>query len=90
MLFDINDATTGKEGHDPSWQAFFVDAIAKHVLEDEISPGEIDEEEGDWLISKIEGDGEYDANEKALLSHIKAKANSITGTLKFKIDMFGS
>ena len=90
MLFDINDATTGKEGHDPSWQAFFVDAIAKHVLEDETSPGEIDEEEGDWLISKIEGDGEYDANEKALLSHIKAKANSITGTLKFKIDMFGS
>lgn len=22
MLFDINDATTSNDGHDPSWQAF--------------------------------------------------------------------
>ena len=89
VLFDINDATTGNEGHDPSWQAFFVEAIAKHVLEDETSPGEIDEEEGEWLIEKIEGDGEYDANEKALLAYIKANATAIAGRLKFKIEMFG-
>jgi len=88
LLFDINDATTGNEGHDPSWTSFFVEAISKHVLDDEASPGEIDEEEGDWLINRIEGDGEYDANEKALLANIKSNSNSIAGNLKFKIELF--
>jgi len=89
MLFDINDATTSKEGHDSSWKAFFVEAISKHLLEDETSPGEVDEAEGDWLIARIEGDEEYDENEKALLENIKANAKGIAGKLKFKIDMFG-
>lgn len=89
MLFDINDATTNNEGHDPSWQKFFVEAISKHVLEDEVSPGEIDEAESEWLISRIEGDDKCDDNEKALLAHIQANAKKIAGTLKFKIDMFG-
>lgn len=69
--------------------SFFVEAIAKHLLADETSPGEVDEDEGDWLISRIEGDGEYDANEKALLENIKVNAKTIAGKLKFKIDMFG-
>lgn len=89
MLFDINDATSGNEGHDPSWKEFFVEAIAKHVLEDEVSSGEIDEAEGEWLISRIEGDDKYDDNEKALLTHIKANAKGIAGKLKFKIEMLG-
>ncbi|MCL0036240.1 hypothetical protein M1O47_04120 [Dehalococcoidia bacterium] len=89
MLFDINDATTGNEGHHPSWKEFFVEAITKHVLEDEVSPGVIDEAKGEWLISRIEGDAEYDENEKALLAHIKANAKEIAGKLKFKIEMFG-
>ena len=88
MVFDINDATTKNEGHAASWQSFFVEAIAKHVLEDETSPNEIDEDEGDWLISRIEGDGSYDSNETALLLHIKENAKAISGRLKFKIDMF--
>jgi hypothetical protein len=58
-------------------------------LEDEESPGEIDEAEGDWLISKIEGDGEYDPTEKALLAKLKSDAKSIAGKLNFKIEMFG-
>tara|TARA_B100001093_G_scaffold382743_1_gene368305 strand:- start:2567 stop:3733 length:1167 start_codon:yes stop_codon:yes gene_type:complete len=88
FLFDLNDAVTDKE-NDASWQDFFVNAIASHVLEDEESPGEVDEDEGDWLVAKIEGDGEYDATEKALLAKIKSEAKSISGKLKFKIEMFG-
>ena len=90
MLFDINDATTANEGHDSSWKDFFVEAIAKHVLDDEESPGEIDEAEGDWLIARIEGDDDYDDNEKALLAYIKANAKEIAGKLKFKIEMLGN
>ena len=53
----------------------------KHVLEDEVSPNEIDDEEGDWLVSKIEGDGQLDDNEKSLLLAITEKATSISGKL---------
>jgi hypothetical protein len=87
MLFDINDATTGNSGHDPSWKELFVEAIAKHVLEDEASPGEIDEAEGDWLIKRIEGDGDYDENEKALLMYIKGNAKAICEKVKLKIQL---
>ncbi len=87
FLFDLNDVVTGKENH-PSWQPFFVEAIAKHVLEDEISPGEIDEDEADWLIGRIEGDETVDNTEKALLSAIKEKASFVHNKLKFKMDMW--
>ncbi len=82
FLFSINDGTSGAE-NDPGWQDLFVEAITKHVLEDEESPGEIDEDESDWLINRIEGDGQCDENEKALLANIKKNAKSITDKLKF-------
>ena len=86
FLFDLNDATSGKENAS-SWNDLFVEALAKHVLEDEISPGEIDEDEAEWLINRIEGDDKYDDNEKALLTHIKIHAKKINTKLQFKIDL---
>jgi len=88
MLFDINDATTDNEGHDAGWVELFVEAISSHVLDDAESPNEIDADEGDWLVGRIEGDDTYDTNEKALLANIKAKATKIDGKLSFKIEMF--
>jgi len=82
MIFDINDATTNNSGHHGSWQEFFVEAIAKHVLEDDESPNEIDDDESAWLIGRIEGDGEYDANERALLAHIGARATKLTEEMR--------
>ena len=75
-LFQINDAVTGNLNH-PSYEDFFVEAISSHVLEDEESPGVIDAGEGDWLASKIEGDGEVDALEKRLLLHVSEKATAV-------------
>ena len=37
-------------------------------LEDKVSPNEIDDEEGNWLASKIEGDGHW-MREVSALSH---------------------
>ena len=37
LLFEINDAVTGKE-NDPSWESFFIQAISEFLLEDEVSP----------------------------------------------------
>ena len=77
FIFDLNDATTGK-ANAPAWNDVFVEAITSHVLEDEASPGEVDETEAAWLTERIEADQQVDANEKALLKNIKVKASRIT------------
>jgi len=81
FLFEINDAVSGKE-NDPSWETLFIDAITSYLLEDENSPGEIDEEEANWLYKKIKGDGQIDGTEKNLLLNLKSKAKSFPSNLE--------
>lgn len=88
FLFDLNDAVSGHKNH-PSWKTFFVEAISKHVLDDEVSPGEVDSKEGDWLINNIQSDGNIDEIEKALLRVLKAKAKAIPQNLKSKMAEWG-
>ncbi len=80
FLFDLNDAVSGKD-NDASWETLFIDAITSFLLEDETSPGEIDDEEAQWLLAKIQGDGEVDGIERALLENLKAKAKSMPAIL---------
>ncbi len=80
FLFELNDAVTGK-ANDPSWEKFFVKAITSFVLEDETSPGEIDEDEAKYLYDQIKGDGQIDDIEKALLENIKAKSKNFPSLL---------
>lgn len=74
FLFDLNDCCSGAE-NDASWQALFVDAICSHLLDDISSPGEIDSDEAEWLLGRIQGDGQIDAVERALLEKL---AGSVT------------
>ena len=80
FLFELNDAVTGK-ANDASWEAFFIQAIADFLLKDEVSPGEIDENEAAWLVDKIGADGQVDGTEKALLEKLKAEAKSFPANL---------
>ena len=73
FLFELNDAVSGQK-NDASWETFFVNAISDFLLEDETSPGEIDEEEAKWLLQKIQGDGQLDKTEQALLANLKNKS----------------
>lgn len=73
FLFELNDAVSGMNNH-PSWATLFIDAITSYLLEDENSPGEVDEEEAIWLIEKIQGDGKLDEIELRLLNNLKAKS----------------
>jgi hypothetical protein len=84
FLFELNDARSGAK-NDPSWQALFVEAISSYLLDDESSPGEIDDGEAGWLITHIEKDGTYDDNEKALLKNLKTKAKKISPVLQGKL-----
>jgi len=86
FLFELNDACSGKN-NSPKWKELFVEALSRHLLEDEKSPGVIDQQEAQWLVNKVEGDGSYDENEKALLLEIKQKAKEVDQKLKFKLDL---
>ena len=78
FLFELNDAVSGKENAPEwkDWKDLFVDAITAFVLEDEVSPNEIDDDEAEYLYNQIKGDGQVDDTERALLENIKAKAKS--------------
>ena len=71
FLFDLNDAVTGKDNHS-SWTDLFIKAIASFVLDDDASNGEIDADEAAYLAKQIEGDGQIDATEHALLIYLKS------------------
>jgi len=80
FLFELNDAVSGKENHS-SWATLFIDAITSFLLEDEKSPGEVDDDEAKWLVGKIQGDGKLDDLELALLNNLKAKAKNLPKSL---------
>jgi hypothetical protein len=73
FLFELNDAVSGKK-NDAGWSALFVEAITCFLLEDETSAGEIDDAETQWLLAKIQGDGQIDGIELALLKNLQDKA----------------
>ena len=75
FLFELNDAVSGND-NSPAWEELFIEAITSFLLEDEASPGEIDDEEAKWLLARIQGDGQVDGIEKALLENLKAKAKA--------------
>ncbi|MDR0712693.1 MAG: TerB family tellurite resistance protein [Bacteroidales bacterium] len=83
FLFDLNNAVSGKNNH-PSWQTLFTEAITSFLLDDEQSPGEIDEAEAQWLLEQIQGDGQLDETEKALLNNLKTKAKKFPSVLDLK------
>jgi|TARA_B110000908_G_C10149622_1_gene400692 hypothetical protein len=75
FLFELNDAVSGKRNHE-SWEELFIRAIASFVLDDDISNGEIDEDEAIYLFDKIKGDGKIDDIEMNLLNHLKFSVSS--------------
>ncbi|MDR2621986.1 MAG: TerB family tellurite resistance protein [Dysgonamonadaceae bacterium] len=83
FLFELNDAVSGKTNHS-SWETLFVEAISGYLLEDETSPNEIDDNEAKWLLSKIQGDGQLDKTEIALLNNLKKKAKTFPSVLNLK------
>ena len=75
FLFELNNAVSGKN-NSPEWKTFFVKAITSFVLDDEQSNGEVDDDEAKYLYDQINGDGQIDDIEKALLENIKAKSKN--------------
>ena len=81
MLFDINNVVSGKNNA-VAWNKLFIRAISSYLLDDENTPGLIDEDEADWLYSKIKGDGQIDALERELLINLKSNAKNFPPKLE--------
>ena len=86
--FAINDACTDGNNH-PEWERVFVRTVSAYVLEDDVTPGVVDDNEAEYLIENIEGDGVVDGVERALLVNIQAQATSISPILAEKITEWG-
>lgn len=81
FLFELNNAVSDNT-NDETWQSFFVEAIAGYLLDDTNSPNEIDNSEGDWLLEKLQGDGQIDKTEQLLLKQLATKATIMPESLK--------
>ncbi|MDR0680953.1 MAG: YqhA family protein, partial [Dysgonamonadaceae bacterium] len=83
FLFELKDAFLDKNNHS-SWVPFFIDAITSYLLEDETSPGEIDDSEAQWLRAKIQYDGKLGKIDRALLANLKSKSINYPEILHLK------
>ncbi len=83
FLFKFKD-NISKEHIIPEFKELFVEAISIYLLEDEISPGEIDEKEAKWLRAKIQYKGYVDKLDMLLLENLRKKSINFPNILNFK------
>ncbi len=83
FLFELKD-TISKEHKHEDFVKLFTDAIAALLLEDEVSPGEIDDSEAKWLRAKIQSKGYFDSIDDTLLDNLKAKSINFPAILHHK------
>jgi hypothetical protein len=85
FMFTLKNATAGKKNHE-SWKNVFLEAIGKHLLEDETSPDEIDDFECEWLEQMFEGRAKLDEYDIALIKSLKSHLKTVTGPFKRLLD----
>jgi len=83
FLFEIKDTVNRKKVH-KSLEELFVDAITSFLLEDDVSPGEIDEDEARWLRAKIQYKGYADSIDKKLIANLRKKSINFPEILHYK------
>ena len=83
FLFEVKD-TVAKEKQHPDFRSLFIEAITSFLLEDEESPGEIEESEAKWLRARIQYKGEMDAIDELLLKNLRMKSINFPQTLNYK------
>lgn len=83
FLFDIKDSTD-RNNQCSAFKDLFIEAITDLLLNDEDSPGEIDENEAKWLRAKIRFKGYTDKTDVALIKNIKSKSINWPKVLNFK------
>lgn len=83
LLFDLKNYINPKRVS-TEFKELFVSSISTLLLDDEKSPGEIDEDEARWLRGKIQANGYIDKYDIALLERLKERAINFPEILNFK------
>lgn len=83
FLFSLKDAANKKK-ISPAYKSLFVEAISSLLLEDEESPGEIDESEAKWLRAKIQNNSHVDEYDRALLKNLRERSINFPSILNYK------
>ena len=83
FLFEIKD-TVSKSKFTKSLERLFIEAISSFLLDDDISPGEIDENEAKWLRAKIQNKGYADRIDKKLLANLLKTSINFPEILQYK------
>lgn len=68
----------------PEFKQLFVESLTAYLLNDEESPGEIDEREARWLRGKIQATGRTDEFDKALLDNLRHRSINFPRILQYK------
>ena len=82
-LFQLKDQLR-IENIDESFEEFFIEYICSLLLEDDESPGEIDDYEAKWLRARIERKGYADSMDVKLLDNLYRKSITFPGMLHIK------
>lgn len=83
FLFDFKDMLR-KEHVSSEFKDMFVEVFIKYLLEDEESPGEIDETEAKWLRAKMQAKGYLDNVDEMLLNNLRMRSINYPEILNFK------
>lgn len=84
FLFEIKDKLTSSGKRFSSFDDLFMEGITALLLEDEDSPGEIDEKEARWLRAQIKRNGQIDEIERNLLHNLRVKSIIFPAILNIK------
>lgn len=83
FLFNLKDMIS-KDRLTSEFKELFIEAISTLLLEDDDSPGEIDDSEAKWLRAKIQTKGYQDNLDISLLDNLRKKSINYPEILNFK------
>ncbi len=88
LLFRVNQAIHLNDEACQKWSEFFVSSVGRLVVMDMNSPGQIDEEEGNWLAEMLDKYAVGNETEKQLFFDLRNTTSSIEGKLSELIQSF--
>ena len=83
FLFEIKSSIS-KNKITKDLETLFIEVISIYLLEDDVSPGEIDDSEAKWLRAKMQRNGELDSLDRKLLANLRKKAINFPQMLNYK------
>lgn len=83
FLYSLKDMVN-KEHVAPEFKELFVDTLCSILLEDEDSPGEIDDHEAKWLRAKIQNNARLDEYDAAVLKALRERSINFPPILNYK------